>query len=159
MAVIAARELDDLVAPGKRARDANGAHRRFGSGADESNALHRWHERAHAFAQLVLERRRCAETGTVSCSGGDRSHQTSRCVAMNQWAPRHDIVDEAIAVDVLHDRTRRTPNEERCAAYCLERPYGAVYSAGQDLAGSQEELLATRRSFHDMRNIRAASRA
>ena len=87
MAVIAAHELDDLVAPGKRARDANGAHRRFGSGADESNALHRWHERAYAFAQLVLERRRRPKLVPCRAAEGDRSHQTSRRVPAESAGP------------------------------------------------------------------------
>ena len=71
---------------------------------------------------------------------------------MDERSPRHDVVDEAVAVDVLHDGAGRTPNEERGPAYGLERAHGAVYATGQDLAGSQKELLATDGLFHDMRN-------
>jgi hypothetical protein len=54
--VIAALELDDQLAPRERPRDADGAHRRFSAGADETHTLQRWHQRADAFAELVLER-------------------------------------------------------------------------------------------------------
>ena len=45
VAVIAALELDDLVALGRRPRDAHRAHRRLGARADEAHALHRRHQR------------------------------------------------------------------------------------------------------------------
>ena len=44
VAVIAALELDDLVALRVRPRHAHGAHRRFGAGADEAHALERRHQ-------------------------------------------------------------------------------------------------------------------
>src|SRR5262249_19143682 len=56
MPVIAPFELDDLVASGRRARDPDRAHRRFGAGADESDSLKRRHQFAYAFAELNLER-------------------------------------------------------------------------------------------------------
>ncbi len=39
MPVVAARELDDPVAPGKGAREPQGAHRRLGTRADEADHL------------------------------------------------------------------------------------------------------------------------
>ena len=41
MAVVAARELDDLVAPGLAARQAHGGHRRLRTRVDEADALDR----------------------------------------------------------------------------------------------------------------------
>ena len=101
MAVVAAFELDDPVASRERARDADRAHRRFGAGADEADALHRRHQRSHALAELVLERRWRAEARAASRRGGDRLDQPARRVAVNQRSPRHHVVDEAVAVDVF----------------------------------------------------------
>ena len=44
MAVVAPFELDDLLAPRGGARDAHGAHRRLGAGADEAHPLERRHQ-------------------------------------------------------------------------------------------------------------------
>ena len=48
VAVIAAGELDDDIAAGEAARQANGAHRRLGAGADHAHHLDRRHELAEA---------------------------------------------------------------------------------------------------------------
>src|SRR5690606_11779962 len=37
MSVVAAFELDDEIAPGEAAREANGGHRRLGAGRDEAH--------------------------------------------------------------------------------------------------------------------------
>ena len=59
--VIAALELDDLLAPRVRARHAHGAHRRFGAGADEAHHLERRHHLPHELAELHFELGRRAE--------------------------------------------------------------------------------------------------
>ena len=63
--VVAALELDDLVAPGRRARDAHRAHRRLGPRADEPHALHRRHQHRDALRQPCLELGRRAEAGAA----------------------------------------------------------------------------------------------
>ena len=45
VAVVAARELDDLRASGERAGEAKRAHRRLGPGADEADELDARHRR------------------------------------------------------------------------------------------------------------------
>ena len=66
VAVIAAFELDDLLAPRVRPRHADRAHRRFGAGAHEAHALDRRHHRSHELAELDLERGWRAEARAVS---------------------------------------------------------------------------------------------
>src|SRR6188508_924714 len=79
---------------------------------------------------------------------GDRLHQSSRRVAVNQRPPRHHVVDEAVAVDVLNDRARAALDEQRRSADGVKGANRAVNSAGQDLAGPSKELLRTCRILH-----------
>ena len=49
MAVVAALELDDLVATGMAARQPNGAHRGLGTGADHAHAFYGWQHARRSF--------------------------------------------------------------------------------------------------------------
>jgi hypothetical protein len=114
------------------------------------------HQALHQLAELMLERRWRAEAGAAARCGADRLHEPAWRVAMNQRPPRHHIVDEAVAVDVLNDRARAAFDEQRRTADGLKRSNRAVDTAGKDLAGALEELL---RSCGCLHNARAASRA
>ena len=132
MAVIAAGELDDLVAPGRRPRDAHRAHRRFGSRADEPDPLHRRHQHGDALGKarfefggapkLVPRARRCRQ----------RLQQPSGRVAVNQRAPGHHVVDVGVAVDILELRAASAHDEQRRRADRFERAHRAVDAARQD---------------------------
>ena len=65
MAVVAAFELDDLVAAGEGAREAHRGHRRLGAGVDEAHELDRRHRVADEARQLDLELGRGAEAGAA----------------------------------------------------------------------------------------------
>src|SRR5688572_20629909 len=69
---------------------------------------------------------------------------------MDQWSPRHDVVDVAIAVDVLDRGARRAGDESRRAADTLEGADGAVDAARQDVRGAGEEFSGVG-GFHRMR--------
>jgi hypothetical protein len=75
MAVIAPFEFHDLVAFRERPRHPDGAHRRFGTGADEADTFERGHQRPDAFAELGLERARGAEA---------RAEPSRRCNALTR---------------------------------------------------------------------------
>jgi hypothetical protein len=62
-------------------------------------------------------------------------------VAVKQRAPRHHVIDEAIAVDVLDGRARGASNEQRRTPDGLERPNRAIDAAGEDLGRAGEKLL------------------
>ena len=51
--VIAPVELDDPVAARRRPRQADGAHRRLGPGADEAHPLDRRHQRPHLLGEAA----------------------------------------------------------------------------------------------------------
>ena len=61
MAVITAFELDDLVATGETAREADSAHRRLGPGADHAHALDGRQQLTNLPGQLCFGKRWRAE--------------------------------------------------------------------------------------------------
>ena len=132
VAVIAALELDDLVALGRRARDPDRAHRRFRSRADEAHALHRGHQRHDTLRQPSLEIRRRAKAGAPRRRGGEGLQEPLRRVPVDQRSPRHHVVDVVVAVDVLDSGAAAPRNEERRPADRLEGPDRTVDSAGKD---------------------------
>ena len=141
--VVAAFELDDPVASGERARHAHRAHRRFGARADEPHPLHRRHQRPHALAELVLERAWRAEAGAAACAAAAIALiRPARRVAVDQRPPRHHVVDEAVAVDVLSRRAAPRADEQRRAADGLKRANGTVDAAGKDLLARAKRLRA-----------------
>ena len=133
MAVVAALELDDLLAAGGGAGQADSAHRGFGAGAHKPDALDRRHQRPNPLAELDLQFGRRPETGSVLGHGGQNSEQPARCVAVDERPPRHDVVDVVIAVDILDIGAATTADEERRGADRLERTNRAVDATGQDL--------------------------
>ncbi len=100
MTVVAALELHDAVASRGRARHPQSAHGRFRSGIDEPHAFDRRHQPADAFSERDLERARRAEARAAARRAGDGRHEALRGVAVNQRSPRHDVIDECVAVDV-----------------------------------------------------------
>ena len=62
-------------------------------------------------------------------------------MAVYERAPRHHVVDEAIAVDVFDEGARAASNEMRRAADALKRANRTVDAAGKDLTGFGKELL------------------
>ena len=115
MPVIAPFELDDLVAPRRRSRDANRTHRRFSSRADEADAFQRGHELTDAFAEVDFERTRRAVAGAGFGRGGHRLDEPARRVPVNQRPPRHHVIDERVAVDVFEARAVGPFDEQRRA--------------------------------------------
>ena len=63
---------------------------------------------AHPLAELVLERGSARRSWCRACAAAAIAlTRPARRVAVNQRAPRHHVVDEAVAVDVLERRARR----------------------------------------------------
>src|SRR5262249_42974475 len=100
MAVIAAGKLDDDVAAGGAAGQSQGAHRRLGAGADHANHLDARHRLDDQFGEVRLALSRGAETGALVQGLLDGPHDPRMTVAEDERAPRTDIIEIAIAVEV-----------------------------------------------------------
>jgi hypothetical protein len=64
-------------------------------------------------------------------------------MAVDERPPRHHVVDEPVAVDVLERRSGCATDEERRAADGLKGADGAVDATGEHLNRSSEELLTS----------------
>ncbi len=100
VAVVAAVELEDLVAAGVAAGQADGAHGCFGSGRDHAHLLDVWIGFANHLGQLGFSCRWCAKG--CACRGGflDGLNDFRVAVAKYHRAPRADIIDIAVVVGV-----------------------------------------------------------
>ena len=97
VAVVAALELDDLVAARVAAGEADGGHAGLGAGAHEADLVHGRHELADLFGDERLALRDGAEGEALRdgfVNGGD---DFVVVVAEDHRAPGEDVVDELLA--------------------------------------------------------------
>ena len=100
VAVVAARELDDLVASRVGASQADGAHAGLGPGTHQPDAVHRRQRLAYHLRQLHLPFCRCAKAGAVARGLPQRFHHCRMGMAQGQRPPRAYIVDVLVSVHI-----------------------------------------------------------
>ena len=88
VAVVAAGELDDLRAPGERAREPERAHRRLGARVDEAHELDARHRVADEPRELELERARRAVARAAAHRLLERRDDARVRVPEDRAAPR-----------------------------------------------------------------------
>ena len=148
VAVIGAGELDQLLAPGCRAREAHGAHRRLGARVDHPHHLDRREAVADLGGELDLALGRGAVAGALRGGLGDRLDDRRMRVAADQRAPRADPVDVAMAVDVDQLEALAAIDEDRVlAADRAHRPHGGVDPAREQADGAGVEDFELRVSI------------
>jgi hypothetical protein len=102
MAVVAALELDQHVAAGVAAGQADGAHRRLGAGRNQAHHVHRRHQFAQQVGDLDFLLGRRAEGEAIDDGGLDGGDHLRVGVAEDHRAPGADVVGVPLAVGVLH---------------------------------------------------------
>ena len=144
VAVVAAGELDDEVAAGRAAREADRAHHGLGARRHEAHPLHRRHRGADPLAQLDLAGPGGSEREPVERRLADRLDDRGVAVAQDRRAPRADVVEVPAAVGVADARPSPGVEDERRAADGAERPDRAVDAAREQVrgAGAQVGLAA-----------------
>ena len=138
--VVVAGELDDHVAAGEAAGQADRAHRGFGAGVDQPHLLDARHGLDDQLGQLALGLGRRAEARAAASGRFDRGDDGRMRVAEDQRPPGADVVDVAVAVDVPQIRALAALDDDRLAADAAERPRRAVHAA-------RHELLALARTM------------
>ena len=113
VAVVAAVELDDLLAAGVAAGEADGAHRRLGAGVHHAHHLDRRHGLADEAGELDLDGRRRAEARAVVEDGVQPAEHVRVAPAEDHRPPRRDEVDVLVAVDVPDVGALGARDEER----------------------------------------------
>ena len=116
MAVVAALELDDHVAPGRAARQAQRTHRRLGARADEAHLLHARHVFQDLFGQLDFALGRRTEGKALVHRAMDRFFDRRVTVAEDHRPPGADVIDVALSLGVDEVRAFGAGNEARRAA-------------------------------------------
>ena len=143
MAVVAALELHEQVAPGRAAREPDRAHRGLGAAVDEPHPVDARHRIDDALGELDLADGRRAERGAHRRRPARRLDDLGSCVAEQQRAPRLHEVDVAVAVGVDQVGALAALDEHGRAAHRAERPHGRVDPAGDHRARALEQVLAT----------------
>ena len=133
VAVIAAFELDDLVAAGESARQPEAGHRRFGPAVDHPHFLDRRHPAADQLRHFHFERIGDSEADAARRRGADRVDHDLRRVPEDRRAPGADVIDVFIAIDVPDPCALRALDEERLAAETAKGAHRRIDAAGDAL--------------------------
>ena len=141
--VVAAFELDDAVAPGVAAGQADGAHGRLGAGADHAHHLHRRHHGADQVGHFHFQRGRRAIGQAVVELPAHRVEHVRMAVAEDHRAPGADIVHVALVVLVQYIGAFGVLEEQRGAADALEGAHRGVDPAGNVFLGVVEQRFGT----------------
>src|SRR5262249_3582063 len=151
VAVIAAGKLDNDIASREATRQPQGTHRRLGARADHAHHLDARHRLDNQFGQVRLALGRGAEAGALVQRLLDGSHHARVTVTEDQRAPRTDIIEVGVPVDVVEISSLSTGDEDRLAADSAEGPCRAVHPAGNDAAGLLKRLVTPRTvGLHDL---------
>src|SRR6185436_1793491 len=121
--VIAAVKLHDHVAAGGGAREPYRRHRRFGAAVHEPQHLERRHPAPDFLGQLYLGLAGRAVGPAAARGVAHRLEHGRMRMTEDQRPPGADVVDIALAVDVVELRALGAGYEKRRSADCPERPY------------------------------------
>ena len=129
VAVVAAGEFHDPIATCKTTSHADRAHRGFGPRADHPHLFNRGDRLDDHLGEFRLGFGRRTEARPLGQSRLDGGDNVGMSVAEDQGAPRADVIDQAIAVDVDEIRSLAPLDEEGFAANGAEGAGGAVHPA------------------------------
>ena len=141
MAVVAAFELDDLVAAGIATGQANGAHGGFGAGVDHADHVHGRHQLADLVGHGDFGGGGGAEAQAVADRLIHGLNHLWVVMAENHGPPGAHIIDVAIVVFVVQVRPLGLVEEHRGAADAFEGPHRGIDATGNVLLGLTEKLF------------------
>src|SRR4051794_22591015 len=139
MAVVAAFELDNLIATGEPARESDARHGGVGAAVHHAHLLDGWHPTADQFCHLHFERSWNAKANAASGGFSDCGDHYFRRVAKDRWAPCSNEVDVFSAIDVPDLRARGAVDKERFAIQPAKRADGRIDAAGDALLRQSEQ--------------------
>ena len=141
VAVVGAGELEELLAAGGGAGEPDRAHRRLGAGGGHPQHVDRRHARARP-ASASSTSPAVGAPNVVPLRGrlGDRREHRRVRVAVDQRAPRADVVDVDVAVDVGELGAGGALDEDRVAPDRAHRAHGRVHAAGEHVQRPPVEL-------------------
>ena len=139
--MIVARKLDQQLATSEAAGQPNGTHRGLGTGIHQADTIDRIDRVDDQLGQLIFTRRGSTVAGaTIQCRL-QGSHHGGMPVTQDHRSPGTDVVDIAIAVDVLQPAALAALNDDWRAPHRTEGACRAVDAARHQLLGTGEELF------------------
>ncbi|EJK92630.1 hypothetical protein UUU_06160 [Klebsiella pneumoniae subsp. pneumoniae DSM 30104 = JCM 1662 = NBRC 14940] len=141
MAVVAAFELNDFVASGEAARQANGAHGGFGTGVHHPHHIHGRHQLGHQGRHFHFHFGRRAKAQAAGCRLDHRIANSRVVVAQHHRTPGTDIIDIGFPIHVIEVSAIRAFDKQRCAADAGESAHRRVNAAGDQFARSVVQIF------------------
>ena len=138
MAVVAAVEFHDFVAPGEAAGEPDGGHGRLCAAIDHADLLDAGDPTADEGGHLDLARVRNAEADAMRRGLADGVDNHGGRMAQDRGAPCADVIEVLIAIDIPDAGVLSALHEERLAAYAAEGADGGIDAAGDELLGEME---------------------
>ena len=136
MAVIAAFELNDLIAAGEAAGQANRAHGRFGAGVHHPHHIHGRDQLGHQLRHFHFHFGRRAKAQAAGRRFDHRIADSRVVVAQHHRTPGADIIDIGLPVHVIKIGAIRAFDKQRRAADAGEGAHRRVNAAGDQFARS-----------------------
>ena len=140
MAVVAAFEFDDLLAPGGTACEADRAHACFGARTHQTHHVDAGNQRDDGFGEFDFALCGRAKRETVKHRFLHRLHHGRVAMPQDHRAPGSDVVDVALPVGVPEIGAFCTLNKTRCSTHCAERADRRIHAARDQCFGAFEEL-------------------
>ncbi len=133
MAVVAAFELDDFIAVGVAARQADGAHGGFGARVHHAHHIHRRHQLGDQLRHFDFHLGRRAEAQAALRRFDHRVADRRVVMPQHHRPPGTDIVDIGLAVGIEQVSPVCALDKQRHTAYAGECTHRRVYPAGDQL--------------------------
>ena len=130
VAVVAALELDDLVAPDESTRETQTGHGGFGPAVDHAHFLDGGNPTADQLRHFHFERIRDTEADSARGRGANGIDDHVGRVPENGRTPGADVIDVFVAIDVPDFRAGGALDEEWFAAQTAEGADRGIDAAG-----------------------------
>ena len=144
--VVAARELNNLVATSHTTRQTNRSHGRLSTGRHHTHLINSARNRRvntvdHQLSQLSLRRARRTEgQAALSRLLNSLNHLRMR-VTQNRRTPRADQVNVLVAVRIVQVRALSLRRKRRSATHRIEGAHRGIHTTGNHRARTLEKLL------------------
>ena len=143
VAVVAALELDDEVAAGEAAGEADGGHGGLGAGGDEAELLDGGKAADDEFGEVGFGGDGGSEAGAFGGGLLDGFDDRREGVAEDHGPPGAEEVEVAVAVRVAEVGALGVGEERGIAADGAKGAYGRVDSAGEEVFGALLQVART----------------
>ena len=120
MAVVTAFKLDDFIATGKTARQADGAHGRFGTGVHHTHHVHGRHQFGHQLRHFHFHFGWRTEAQAALGGFNYRVTNGRMVVPQHHRPPGTHIIDIGFAIDIIQIRAVSTFDKQRRTAHAGE---------------------------------------